>query len=140
MEEITNNAGAIVPATPTSATLPALPDIDFGALSAQIPTLCRNAELDFISCYWNSSVANYYIGPQNASVYGEGCYFLEFRLDGVNTSLELVGDKLVQLGHALLSVLFQGLQLQGVVVTGEHLLLVEADVEAFQRSQGWDLG
>ncbi len=36
---------------------------------------CRNAELDFISCYWNSSVANYYIGPQNASVYGEGCYF-----------------------------------------------------------------
>lgn len=36
---------------------------------------CRNAELDFISCYWNSSVANYYIGPENVSIYAEGCWF-----------------------------------------------------------------
>ncbi len=28
----------------------------------------------------------------------------------------------------------------GVVVAGEHLLLVEADVEAFQRSKGRYLG
>ncbi|MDR1699070.1 MAG: T9SS type A sorting domain-containing protein, partial [Prevotellaceae bacterium] len=26
-------------------------------------------------CYWNSSVANYYIGPENLKAYVEGCYF-----------------------------------------------------------------
>ncbi len=36
---------------------------------------CRNAELDFFSCYWNSSVANYYIGPENVTLYVEGCWF-----------------------------------------------------------------
>ena len=35
---------------------------------------CRNASLHFLNCYWNSSVANYYIGPQNADAYVEGCY------------------------------------------------------------------
>lgn len=34
---------------------------------------CRNASLHFLNCYWNSSVANYYIGPENADVYVEGC-------------------------------------------------------------------
>jgi len=36
---------------------------------------CRNAELHFLNCYWNSSVANYYVGPENASCYFEGCTF-----------------------------------------------------------------
>ena len=36
---------------------------------------CRNAELHFINCYWNSSVANYYVGPENAICYFEGCTF-----------------------------------------------------------------
>ena len=35
---------------------------------------CRNASLHFLNCYWNSSVANYYIGPQNVDAYVEGCY------------------------------------------------------------------
>ncbi len=35
----------------------------------------RNAELHFLNCYWNSSVANYYIGPENMKAYIEGCYF-----------------------------------------------------------------
>ena len=35
---------------------------------------CRNASLHFLNCYWNSSVANYYIGPENADAYVEGCY------------------------------------------------------------------
>ena len=38
-------------------------------------TRCRNAELHFLNCYWNSSVANYYVGPENASCYFEGCTF-----------------------------------------------------------------
>ena len=38
-------------------------------------TRCRNSELHFLNCYWNSSVANYYVGPENASCYFEGCTF-----------------------------------------------------------------
>ncbi len=36
---------------------------------------CRNASLHFLNCYWNSSVANYYIGPENVDAYVEGCAF-----------------------------------------------------------------
>lgn len=36
---------------------------------------CRNAELHFLNCYWNSSVASYYVGPENAKAYFEGCTF-----------------------------------------------------------------
>lgn len=36
---------------------------------------CRNASLHFLNCYWNSSVAHYYIGPENADCYIEGCTF-----------------------------------------------------------------
>ncbi len=35
----------------------------------------RNADIHFFNCYWNSSVANYYIGPENLKAYVEGCYF-----------------------------------------------------------------
>ncbi len=35
----------------------------------------RNADLHFLNCYWNSSVANYYIGPENLGAYVEGCTF-----------------------------------------------------------------
>ncbi len=35
----------------------------------------RNADLHFLNCYWNSSVANYYIGPENLGAYIEGCTF-----------------------------------------------------------------
>lgn len=38
-------------------------------------TRCRNCELHFLNCYWNSSVADYYVGPQNAKCYFEGCTF-----------------------------------------------------------------
>ena len=38
-------------------------------------TRCRNCNLHFLNCYWNSSVANYYIGPENAACYFEGCRF-----------------------------------------------------------------
>ena len=38
-------------------------------------TRCRNAELHFLNCYWNSSVADYYVGPENAYCYFEGCTF-----------------------------------------------------------------
>ena len=38
-------------------------------------TRCRNCEQHFINCYWNSSVANYYVGPENAKCYFEGCTF-----------------------------------------------------------------
>lgn len=34
---------------------------------------CRNASLHFLNCYWNSSEANYYVGPENADCYFEGC-------------------------------------------------------------------
>ena len=36
---------------------------------------CRNAELHFLNCYWNSSVANYYVGPENVKCYFDGCTF-----------------------------------------------------------------
>lgn len=36
---------------------------------------CRNCDLHFLNCYWNSSVANYYVGPENAKCYFEGCTF-----------------------------------------------------------------
>lgn len=36
---------------------------------------CRNASLHFLNCYWNSSVAKCYIGPENADCYVEGCTF-----------------------------------------------------------------
>lgn len=35
----------------------------------------RNASLHFLNCYWNSSVANYYLGPENADAYIQGCTF-----------------------------------------------------------------
>ena len=38
-------------------------------------TRCRNCNLHFLNCYWNSSVANYYVGPENAACYFEGCTF-----------------------------------------------------------------
>ena len=38
-------------------------------------TRCRNCELHFLNCYWNSSVADYYVGPENAKCYFEGCTF-----------------------------------------------------------------
>ena len=38
-------------------------------------TRCRNADIHYLNCYWNSSVAKYYIGPENASTYCEGCTF-----------------------------------------------------------------
>ena len=38
-------------------------------------TRCRNCELHFLNCYWNSSVADYYVGPENAVCYFEGCTF-----------------------------------------------------------------
>ena len=38
-------------------------------------TRCRNALIHFLNCYWNSSVADYYVGPENASCYFEGCTF-----------------------------------------------------------------
>ena len=36
---------------------------------------CRNCEIHFFNCYWNSDVANYYVGPENATCYFEGCTF-----------------------------------------------------------------
>ena len=36
-------------------------------------TRCRNADLHFLNCYWNSSVAKCYIGPENAKCYLDGC-------------------------------------------------------------------
>ena len=36
---------------------------------------CRNAELHFLNCYWNSSVSSTYVGPERASAYFEGCTF-----------------------------------------------------------------
>ncbi len=39
-------------------------------------TRARNAELHFLNCYWNSSVANYYIGPENTNAYVEGSTFI----------------------------------------------------------------
>lgn len=38
-------------------------------------TRCRNASQHFLNCYWNSSVADYYVGPENADGYFEGCVF-----------------------------------------------------------------
>ena len=38
-------------------------------------TRCRNCLLHFLNCYWNSSVSDYYVGPENASCYFEGCTF-----------------------------------------------------------------
>lgn len=38
-------------------------------------TRCRNCELHFLNCYWNSSVADYYVGPEKAKCYFEGCTF-----------------------------------------------------------------
>ncbi len=38
-------------------------------------TRARNASLHFLNCYWNSSVAHYYIGPENVDAYVEGCTF-----------------------------------------------------------------
>ena len=36
-------------------------------------TRCRNADLHFLNCYWNSSVAKCYIGPENVKCYLDGC-------------------------------------------------------------------
>ncbi len=38
-------------------------------------TRCRNCLIHYLNCYWNSSVADYYIGPEKASCYFEGCTF-----------------------------------------------------------------
>lgn len=38
-------------------------------------TRCRNALIHYLNCYWNSSVADYYVGPENVKSYFEGCTF-----------------------------------------------------------------
>ena len=38
-------------------------------------TRCRNALIHYLNCYWNSSVSNYYVCPEKASGYFEGCTF-----------------------------------------------------------------
>ena len=38
-------------------------------------TRCRNCLIHYLNCYWNSSVSDYYVGPENASSYFEGCTF-----------------------------------------------------------------
>lgn len=38
-------------------------------------TRCRNASLHFLNCYWNSSVAHYYVGPENADCLFSACAF-----------------------------------------------------------------
>lgn len=38
-------------------------------------TRCRNALIHYLNCYWNSSVADYYVGPEKVSSYFEGCTF-----------------------------------------------------------------
>lgn len=38
-------------------------------------TRCRNCLIHYLNCYWNSSVADYYVGPENAASYFEGCTF-----------------------------------------------------------------
>lgn len=48
-------------------------------------TRCRNCELHFLNCYWNSSVSKYHVGPQNASCYFEGCTFAGQANDWCNT-------------------------------------------------------
>ena len=48
-------------------------------------TRCRNCLLHFLSCYWNSSVSKYHVGPQNASCYFEGCTFAGQANDWSNT-------------------------------------------------------
>jgi len=40
---------------------------------------CRNASLHFLNCYWNTSVADYYIGPENADAYVEGCWMAKLK-------------------------------------------------------------
>ena len=40
---------------------------------------CRNASLHFLNCYWNSSVAEYYIGPENVDAYVEGCWMAKLK-------------------------------------------------------------
>ena len=46
-------------------------------------TRARNAELHFLNCYWNSSVANYYIGPESTNAYVEGCSFIGLDADKI---------------------------------------------------------
>lgn len=36
---------------------------------------CRNASLHFLNCLWDSNVANYYVGPENADCRFDGCTF-----------------------------------------------------------------
>ena len=38
-------------------------------------TRCRNCLIHYLNCYWNSSVADYYVGPEKASSYFDGCTF-----------------------------------------------------------------
>lgn len=47
----------------------------FGEGCMQRMVRCRNALLHFLGCYWNSSKASYYIGPENVSAYIELCTF-----------------------------------------------------------------
>lgn len=42
---------------------------------AQRMTRSRNSDLHFVSNYWNSNNASYYIGPGTSTLYIEGCYF-----------------------------------------------------------------
>lgn len=47
----------------------------FGNNCMQRMVRCRNAELHFLGCYWNSTNASYYIGPENVKAYVELCTF-----------------------------------------------------------------
>lgn len=46
-------------------------------------TRCRNADIHYLNCYWESNVAKYYIGPENASSYFEGCAFKKVKADKI---------------------------------------------------------
>ncbi len=43
----------------------------------------RNADLHMLNCVWTSSVANYYVGPENARVRFDGCYFGSLSADKI---------------------------------------------------------
>lgn len=47
----------------------------FGEGCMQRMVRFRNADLHFLGCYWNSSKASYYMGPENATAYVELCTF-----------------------------------------------------------------
>ena len=68
---------------------------------------CRNASRHFLNCYWDTSVADYYIGPENVDAYIEGCWMAKLKA-GSRVFYENFSTSSAQIGAKFVNTYYEG--------------------------------